>query len=118
MATARRQLLRAGIPVLALVVLPLLLLNLTRMAVASDKLRPQGSPPDPMSTLPGTWRSPIVAVVASVDGTFAEAQEDVGLTFYVYQRVNTTSPRYSANIGLEGGVFFQFVADHYDSLPE
>lgn len=36
---------------------------------------------------------------------------------FLYQRTRPDAPRFSLNIGQDGGVFIQFVRDYYHNLP-
>uniref|UniRef100_A0A7S1N5T0 Uncharacterized protein n=1 Tax=Eutreptiella gymnastica TaxID=73025 RepID=A0A7S1N5T0_9EUGL len=73
---------------------------------------------------PITWASHKVIVPAvfhEFDQQFPEwalnSTPDSGRTLFVYQRTNPNAPRYSYNYGFEAGVYFQFIVDHYDNLP-
>jgi len=69
------------------------------------------------------WTTDMVVVVAA----FNEydpldlprwMRHDKHVTFYVYQRHNASLPHYSPNLGWEGGVYIQFVLEHYEDLPK
>jgi hypothetical protein len=81
------------------------------------------SPFSPPAADSAEWPTALVGVVATVDGSWQmpRGREFVWarkfITFCVYQRSDATRPRFSPNFGFEGGVFIQFVLEHYDNLP-
>ena len=93
-------------------------------------------PPFSGASSTATWPTRIVVVVASFNGTLLKpdrrrnvlwrTQHDPlrwhrntsNLTFVVYQRTNPRGVNYSPNFGFEGGVVIQFIAEHYNALPD
>lgn len=66
------------------------------------------------------WRTHAVLVVATWNGTFHHRADTGALnkfTTVLYQRADPLRPHYSPNFGFEGGVFLQFMLEHYSNLP-
>ena len=68
------------------------------------------------------WNTDLVIVVAAHNEYNLTSlpewmQNDTEATYYVYQRTDPTAPHYSPNFAFEGGVFIQFIFDHYHDLP-
>jgi len=73
----------------------------------------------------GGWRTPIV-IVPSVYTEYAHTMPGWVVaslwssfrSLYLYQRTDASAPRFAPNFGTESGVYFRFIVDHYDDLPD
>jgi hypothetical protein len=74
-----------------------------------------------MSLQPSVWSNSSVVIVPAVyrewdDGRWPDWTKD--RTVYLYQRTNSSAPRYCQNTGFEAGVYLRFIVDFYDDLPD
>jgi hypothetical protein len=73
----------------------------------------------------GRWRTPVVVVPAvyneldeTVPGWYVASLWSGFRSLYLYQRRDPDAPRYAPNFGTESGVYYRFIVDHYDDLPD
>lgn len=73
----------------------------------------------------GKWRTPVVIVPSvyreydeTVPGWVVSSLWSSFRSLYLYQRTDEAAPRYAPNFGTESGVYYRFIVDHYDALPD
>lgn len=73
----------------------------------------------------GRWRTPLVIVPAvyneydgAIPGWAVTTLFSRFRSLYLYQRRAPDQPRYAPNFGTESGVYYRFIVEHYDELPD
>ena len=73
----------------------------------------------------GRWRTPVVIVPAvfselddKIPGWYVSSLWSKFRSLYLYQRRYPDLPRFAPNYGTESGVYYRFIVDHYENLPD
>ena len=99
--------------------------ELDRLKGSSSQLAGSSAPLASSSTQ-FRWPTPVVLVVATLDGTLKTGPRGFNVSWAVntsrttvllYQRLYQNRPHYVKNVAYEAGVHIDFILRHYDNLP-